>query len=196
MSSAHLFEDFSQGNKLDRSRVKSQDDALEGYESGYQAGWDDAIKAHQDAQTHLSSTLSQNLEQIEFTLIEAQTQLLSTIKPVLEEIMKTLLPGLLSEGLRALVVEEIETLLKTNVAKDISLVVSEQDEMTVAAFLNSSRNLSDISLVAKETLTEGQAYVSCATLQRKIDVTQAISDIQSRVDSFLNQPELEQTVAR
>jgi hypothetical protein len=38
--------------------------------------------------------------------------------------------------------------------------------------------------------------VSCATLQRKIDVTQAISDIQSRVDSFLNQPELEQTVAR
>lgn len=89
------------------------------------------------------------------TLIEAQTQHLKTMKPVLEEIMKTLLPSLQSEGLRALVVDEIETLLKTNASKDISLVVSEQDEMTVAAFLNSSRALSDISLITKDTLAEG-----------------------------------------
>lgn len=196
MNRAHLFEDFSIGTDLSRSRSKAQDDAQGEYETGYQAGWDDAVNAHKDAQTHLSSTLSQNLEQIEFTLIEAQTQLLKTMKPVLEEIMKTLLPGLQSEGLRALVVDEIETLLKTNASKDISLVVSEQDEMTVAAFLNSSRALSDIGLITKDTLAEGQAYVSCATLQRKIDVTQAIREFQSHADSFLNQPELEQAVAR
>ncbi len=195
MSVAQFFEDFSDPSSLQRGRAKVAENPLDGYEEGYQAGWDDAVKAHQDAQTHLSSTLSQNLEQIEFTLVEAQSQLLSTIGPVLKEITKTLLPNLTSEALRALVVDEIETLLKTNVAKEISIVVSEQDESAVAAFLNSSRKLSEVSLTAKETLSDGQAYVSCAAVQRKIDVTQAISDIQTRIDSFLNQPELEQAIA-
>lgn len=195
MTANSLFEDFSEGPNPPRTTSGGQSDPLEGYESGYQAGWDDAVKAHQESQTHLTSTLSQNLEQIEFTLIEAQTQLLSTIKPVMEEITHTLLPGLTNEGLRALVVTEIETLLKTNISKEISLVVSENDEPVVAAFLNSSRALSEVSLVAKETLSEGQAYVSCAAVQRKIDVGQALADIQTTIDSFLKQPELEQVNA-
>ena len=196
MNGAEFFEDFSDGVVSKGTRASTQDDALVGYESGYQAGWDDAVKAHQDAQTHLSTTLAQNLEQVEFTLVEAQTQLLATIKPVIEEITNTLLPGLVTEGLRALVLEEIEVLLKTNIANDISIVVSEQDEGTVSSFLNTSRNLSEITLIAKETLSEGQVYISCAAIQRKIDVTQAITDIQSRIDIFLDQPELERAVAR
>lgn len=195
MNIASIFEDFSEGPNAPRQQSTGANDPLEGYETGYQAGWDDAVKAHQDSQLHLASTLSQNLEQIEFTLIEAQSQLLTTIKPVIEEITNTLLPGLTAEGLRALVVAEIDTLLKTNLPKEISLVVSVQDEPTVAAFLNTSRALSEISLVTKETLGEGQAYVSCSAIQRKIDVGMALSDIQTTIESFLKQPELEQANA-
>ncbi len=196
MNASSFFEDFSQGPNAPKLSPDGQSDPLEGYETGYQAGWDDAVKAHQESQVHLTSTLSQNLEQIEFTLVEAQTQLLSTLKPVMEEITNTLFPGLVGEGLRALVVAEIETLLKTSLPKEIALVVSVQDEPTIAAFLNSSRTLSELSLVAKDTLAEGQAYVSCAAVQRKIDVGQAISDIHSTIEAFLRQPELEQANAR
>lgn len=195
MNAASFFEDFAVGPNAPQRASDGQSDPLEGYETGYQAGWDDAVKAHLDAQTHLTSTLSQNLEQIEFTLIEAQTQLLSTIKPVMEEITTTLLPGLTNEGLRALVVAEVEALLKSNLPKDVSLVVSPTDEATVAAFLNSSRALSDIPLVTKDTLSDGQAYISCAAIQRKIDVGQALAEIQTTIESFLKQPELEQVNA-
>ena len=196
MSIASIFEDFSNSSASSNRQTGKQVDPLEGYETGYQSGWDDAVKAHLESHTHLSSTLAQNLEQIEFTMIEAQGQLLSTIKPVLEEITKTLLPGFSNESLRLLIINEVEELLKSNVARDISIVVSEHDEATVAAFLNTSRNLSEISLVAKETLGEGQAYVSCAAIQRKIDVGQALNEIQLTIESFLKQPELEQANAR
>ena len=191
MSLSSIFEDFSSTADSHRRSGPSQADPLAGYESGYQSGWDDAVKAHQESRTHLSTTLAQNLEQVEFTLIEAQGQLLLTLKPVIEEITNTLLPGLATEGLRNLILVEVETLLKTNLAADISIVVSEQDEPIVAVLLNSSKELSEVNLAAKDTLSEGQAYVSCATNKRKIDVVQAMSDIQKTIDSFLNQPELE-----
>lgn len=196
MSRVSFFENFSEGPNAPKQQSEGQSDPLEGYETGYQAGWDDAVKAHRHAQTHLSSTLSQNLEQIEFTLVEAQTQLLSTIKPVIKEIADTLIPGIAHEGLRALIVSEIDTLLKTSSPKEISLQISEKDEATIASFLNSSRALSEIFLVVKDTLAEGQAYVSCAEIRRKVDVGQALTEIQARFDSFLNQPELEQANGR
>ena len=195
MNAASFFEDFSEGPHAPKRSSEGQGDPLERYEAGYQAGWDDAVKAHLDAQTHLNATLSQNLEQVELTLIEAQTQLLSTIKPVIEEITITLLPGLASEGLRALVVAEIDTLLKSNLPKDVSLIVSPTDEVPVAAFLNSSRVLSEISLVTRDTLSEGQAYISRTAIQRKIDVGQALSEIQKTIESFFKQPELGQADA-
>lgn len=195
MNAAPFFEDFSESPHATKQSSGGQGDPLEGYETDYQAGWDDAVKVHLDGQTHLTSTLSQNLEQVEFTLIEAQTQLLATIKPVIEEITATLLPGLVNEGLRALVVTEIDTLLKSNLPKDISLIVSPTDELPVAAFLNSSHALSEISLVTRDTLSEGQAYISCVAIKRKIDVGQALSEIQKTIESFLKQPELEQADA-
>ena len=195
MSNPVFFEDFSSSASLADQRGGGQSDPLEGYEVGYKAGWDDAVAAHQESKAHLSAVLSQNLEQAEFTLIEAQTELLKSIKPVLDEITGTLLPGLSNAALRTLIADEISQLLKEFTPKDVSIVVSEQDEAPVAAVLNETRALSEISLTTKSTLSEGQSYISCATQQSKIDVKQAITDIQSTIENFLSQPVLERSDA-
>jgi flagellar assembly protein FliH len=190
-----IFEDFSAGPSAPDQSGSDQGDSLEGYETGYKAGWDDALKSHQDSKTHISTSLAQNLEQIEFTLIEAKAEVIASIKPVLNEITNTLFPSLTNIALRDLIAGEIEAMLKTNSPTDVSIIVSEQDEATIATLLNSTNALSEISLVAKNTVGEGQAYISCNALQRKIDVGQALADIQSTIDSFLNQPELERANA-
>jgi flagellar biosynthesis/type III secretory pathway protein FliH len=107
MSAISFFEDCSLGQSPITKTTNGQSDPLEGYETGYQAGWDDAVKAHQNAQSHLTSTLTQNLEQVEFTLVEAQTQLLTKIRPVLKEIFNTILPCLNQESLRSLVSHDL-----------------------------------------------------------------------------------------
>lgn len=191
MSTPVFFEDFS-GPSDSPIRGSSQgSDPLEGYELGYRAGWDDAVKAHQESQIHLSTVLAQNMEQIEFSLVEAQVDILKSMKPVFNEITSTLLPGLSNEALRALIAEEISKVLEEHVPKSVSIVVSEQDEAPVAALLNSTRALSGVSLVSKTSLSEGQAYISYADQNRKIDVREAISEIQAKIENFLKQPELE-----
>ncbi|MGB7317237.1 MAG: hypothetical protein WBC85_04650, partial [Planktotalea sp.] len=107
MNKSAIFEDFSAGPGAIEPRGSAQSDPLEGFEAGYKAGWDDAVAAQQGSQAHLSTVLAQNLEQAEFTLIEAQTEVLKSVKPVLNEITATLLPGLSSAALRALISEEI-----------------------------------------------------------------------------------------
>jgi flagellar biosynthesis/type III secretory pathway protein FliH len=192
MSTPVFFEDFSGGQNAPQRGSSQTSDPLEGYELGYKAGWDDAVKAHQESQTHLSTVLAQNLEQIEFSLVEAQTDILKSMKPVFNEITSTLLPGLSDSALRALIAEEIANLLKEHVPNSISIIVSEQDEAPVAALLNSTRELSEVSLISKASLSDGQAYISCADQNRKIDVGEAIGDIQIKIQDFLKQPELEQ----
>ncbi|MEP5154609.1 hypothetical protein [Planktotalea sp.] len=191
MSTAVFFEDFSTEPNTNQSGQRTGSDPLEGYEIGYKAGWDDAIKANQESKTHLSTVLAQNLEQIEFSLVEAQADVLKSMKPVLDQITTILLPGLMNNALRALLQEEIGKLLNEHAPQSISIAVSEQDETPVAALLNSTRELSEVSLVAKDSLSEGQAYISCGDKNRKIDVGEAIGDIKSKIDDFLKQPELE-----
>ena len=195
MSNPVFFEDFSTGASTVSHNGTGSADPLEGYETGYKAGWDDAVKAQLDSKAHLSTVLTQNLEQTEFTLVEAQAEILKAVKPVLDEITATLLPGLSNTALRTLISEEISALLKEYAPKDISIIVSEQDESPVAALLNSTRALSEISLTAKATIGEGQAYISCASQQNKIDVKQAIGDIQKTIETFLTQPVLERADA-
>lgn len=195
MSISAIFEDFSQGPLAPASSNVGSGDPLEGYETGYKAGWDDAVKAQLETKSHLTSSLVRNLEQVEFTLAEAQAAVLQNLKPVIDEVMDTLLPGLGEHALRSLLSEEIREALKSHGSGDIQLVISEQDESTVAALLNSSRELSAIEVNAKDTIAEGQAYVSCNGAKRKIDVSDAVSRIQEKLTSFLTQPELEQTHA-
>ena len=187
--------EFSSGTRKATQPGSQDGDPLEGYEVGYKAGWDDAVSANLDSKSHLATALAQNLEQVEFTLVEAQASILKAVKPVFEEITATLLPGFSNEALRALIAEEMSALLKDHMPQEVSIVVSESDEAPVAALLNSTRSLSEISLTAKSTLSDGQAYITCSEIQKKIDVKQAITDIQSTINDFLRQPEQERANA-
>lgn len=193
MSTLSLFEDFSgHGAKAIRSGSDDLiDDPLEGYETGYKAGWKDATKAHRDNCTHLASALSRNLEQIEFTMVEAQNHVLSALRPVLAEIANTLLPQLSKQALDQLLRSEIDPLLKELAPSEISLAVSPNDKAPIAKLLSRTPGLSAVPLVAKETIGEGQVYITCPSSNRKVDVNAAIGEIQMRLDSFLQQPELE-----
>ncbi|MGH1576529.1 hypothetical protein [Planktotalea sp.] len=191
MSSQMIFQDFSTNQGPTETINPLQSDPLEGYELGYKAGWDDALKSHLESKSHISTSLAQNLEQIEFTLAEAKSEVFSSLKPVLNELTKTLFPSLTHIALRDLIANEVNDLLNAHAPQEVSIVVAENDEATVAALLNSTRALSEISLVAKNTLGDGQAYISCSEIQRKVDVKQALSEIQETIETFLNQPELE-----
>lgn len=195
MSGKEFFEDFSV-SRASLSNAKSGNaDQLASYESGFQAGWDDAMAANQENSNHISASLARNLEAIDFTMAEAQSQLLCGLKPILDEVGKTLLPEIRSLALRDHISKEIENCLRTYTSSTIALVVSEADQQGVKELLSRTPETSKIALEVKSTLAEGQAYITCAQTDRKIDISQSIQEIISSFDSILDPQEQEKSHA-
>ncbi|MEL6228081.1 MAG: ABC transporter ATP-binding protein, partial [Pseudomonadota bacterium] len=72
MQSAALYQDF--GTELAPAKPNSsvsrdslEDEKLQAFENGYQAGWDDSIKAQANLDLSISSALAANLHDIETT---------------------------------------------------------------------------------------------------------------------------------
>ena len=181
---ANIFEDFSLGPAPNIAGADPSDDGLETFEKGYKAGWDDASKAHGDSQTHASAMLARNIEAMEFTLVEARTLVLASLKPVLSEIAETLLPQLTAPALHAQLLAELEPMLAKAAPDVLQLDVSAADAIAVTALLDSRGITEKVALNTRDSLGEGQIFVTCEDVTKRIDVPAAIEDIAAALASF------------
>ena len=95
MSIAHLLEDFGdlvQGDTADMTEVLLEEERLEAFEKGYQAGWDDSVKAQENQAGHVSAQFAQAIADIGFTQDEAFRALLDGVRPLFMQIVETVLP--------------------------------------------------------------------------------------------------------
>ena len=104
MSLSHRYRNFG-GSKAsaeptsEASSETNEDQQLQAFEKGYQAGWDDAVKAQADSIAKVSAEFGQNLQDMSFTYHEALSKLTLSIQPVLAEIIDKLLPSLAQKTL-------------------------------------------------------------------------------------------------
>jgi flagellar biosynthesis/type III secretory pathway protein FliH len=81
---------------------------LESFESGYQAGWEDAVKAHSDGTQKAISELGQRLEDMSFTYHEVYAKLTLALKPLMVNIILKLLPTIAEQSLHVHILQEVK----------------------------------------------------------------------------------------
>ena len=70
MTLSALLEDFSEpqpGTTVALTDVMIEEEKLQAFEKGYQAGWDDSAKAQKDSAAHLSEEFASNIRDLSFT---------------------------------------------------------------------------------------------------------------------------------
>jgi len=179
-----LFEDFALGPHPYQATGAPDEDALESFDRGYKAGWDDASNAHSESQTKASSILIRNLEAIDFKLVEARGLILAALAPVLNEIAATLLPDMASQSLRSHLVSELETLLQNTAPDNVEIEVSLTDKAAIQALLAEHTRYASIDVKVRDTLAEGQINISNPDLNHRIDIRSAISQISDSLKNF------------
>ncbi|MFN3207695.1 MAG: flagellar biosynthesis protein [Roseovarius sp.] len=110
MSVSHLLEDFGAANPsnvVEMTDVLLEEERLEAFEKGYQAGWDDSAKAQEDDSDRASSEFAQALADISFSYEEAYTSLLDGVRPVIVQVVETVLPAAARDALAPLLAEII-----------------------------------------------------------------------------------------
>lgn len=196
MSVSHRYRNFGEtkptGVASESSDVSaSEDEKLQAFESGYQAGWDDAIKAKNDEKEKLREELTRNLLQASFTHQEALSTMTASMKPALQQIVEKLLPALVTQSLAAHICEQIEELITGHTSQTVEIVVSQNSVQTVEDLI-ADRLPCSLIIVGSDSVTEGQAHLRLGAHEREIDLDTTMGQISEALNAFFHEVTREQ----
>lgn len=186
MAVSHRYKDFGNSKKRQADETESADEAMEdlklqSFEAGYQAGWDDALKAQSDEQTKISTELGQNLQEMSFTYHEVLAKLTGSMQPVIEQMIDKLLPEIVKNALGAHIIEQLMALIGDQTAQSVEIVVAPQNVEKINALVEESLK-EPFKIVAEASLGEGQAFIRVGQNERLVDLDTVVTGV---TDAFL-----------
>ena len=189
MSVSHLLEDFgvyARASTVELSDVLLEEERLEAFEKGYQAGWEDSAKAQQSTSQHVSAEFAQNLKDLSFTYQEAFSGLMKGLRPLIEQIVEMLLPRLGRETLAPRVAELIEETLKAHGRQPVHLVTSPSNLTLLEQLADIHADL-PLTVSGESALTEGQVQIRFGDLaEREIDLTGVLRSIRHALSDYFD----------
>jgi len=153
------------------------------YETGYQAGWDDAAKAHSEDQMRIGTEFARTLQELSFTFHEARAHVIQSMEPLLDQMTRTLLPALVSETLGARILEELRPLIDDAADTPVDLMVAPASRPAIERYLEDRQTVA-IRLTEEPSLAPGQAYLRMGKTERQIDLTDALERITGAIGAL------------
>lgn len=189
MSIAHLLHDFgalSQGKPVAITDVSLEEERLEAFEKGYQAGWDDCVKSQVEDGRRITADLVQNLQDIGFTYEEVHGEIMGAMQRLLLQITQTVLPPLSHAMLVPQVTEILHDLLETNGRQPVQLTAGPAD---LAILRRLSAEMPDLActLTEDQTLASGQVLLRLGESERALDMPDVLLRIEHAVSGFFQQ---------
>lgn len=158
---------------------------LASYDSGYVAGWEDAVAAQSGDQTRIGADIGRNLQALSFTYQEARSHVLRALEPLLEEIVGKLLPSLARETLGGIVLDTLMPMAEGLADAPVTLVLNPSARPSVEPLIAAATGLP--ILVEEETsLSEGQVYLRFAAAEALVDLDRASADIAAALRGFFD----------
>lgn len=186
---ATLYEDFGSRQstaistkQLEDAREALEDEKLSSFESGYQAGWDDAMQAQGKLEKTISASLADKLQDASFQYHEMRKQLLQSVEDMMQSVVTTTLPTIAHKTLGAHISEAVTAHTRNTLDGGIELVVHPEAGPRVEPLI---AHVSDrFNLSADAALTPDQAFIRFADAEHKIDLGRINAEISSAVSDF------------
>ncbi|WP_282181571.1 flagellar biosynthesis protein [Aliiroseovarius marinus] len=156
---------------------------LEGYETGYQSGWDDATKSMTEENARLQTEFARNLEDLGFTFQEARSHVLSTLEPLLTQMLDVVLPKALEQAIGPIVAEAMMPMAADMADTPIDVLVSPGTRPTLEAFLQDAGAV-PFEIVEKDTLPDGQIYLRSGESECSVDLSGVVARISDAVGAL------------
>lgn len=188
MGAALMFEDFSSLAQQPAEHTTPENEALEeeklnAFENGYQAGWDDALRAQNQASAKLSEALRASLSDMSFTREEAFQAFLSASKGLLGAIVDRILPEIAAKSLAPHVVAHLHNALSKSADIPIQVRVAPRQVDPVSAAITEALP-GEISVLADADLSDDQAVLALDTRELEIDLNGLVAEISDAVSDL------------
>ncbi|MET4101425.1 flagellar biosynthesis/type III secretory pathway protein FliH [Roseovarius sp. MBR-78] len=189
MSITHLLEDFDAApDETERTitDVSLEDERLTAFETGYQAGWDDAIKAQADDARRITADLAQNLQDLRFTYEEAHGAVMQALKPLLLQMTTTILPRLAQDSLGPRLAEMLHDMARDAGRLRAEITISPEDAPRLTHLLETDPAI-EATLIEDDTLGPGQVYLRLGETEHEIDLGEVLAGIDAAIRGFFDQ---------
>ncbi|MEP2892342.1 hypothetical protein [Tateyamaria sp.] len=188
MVSSHLFQDFgtmkaAKVGKRSMSAEELEELKLQAFESGYQAGWDDAVKAQVASVTHVSSEFGNNLQAASFEYHEMRATLNASVQSIMNEVVTVILPVVARESLGVHIRDCITSVVQDSLDRPILITVAPASEEAVRATLTSDLP-EPFEFYPDSTMSPNQVILRLGASEKEVNLDKTVADIESAVTSF------------
>lgn len=193
MTISHLLDDFgafAAGTPMSISDVSLEEQRLEAFEKGYQAGWDDSAKAQEEGGQKVSADLAQNLHELSFTYQEAYSAMLKSLSPLLQQMVEVVLPKAAHITMGARLTEMLHDLAKENGNSPVEIATSASDEPTIEDIIPSDLPM-PVTVSSDPSVAEGQVYIRIGSTERAIDMSEVLAEMERLVTGFYEENQKE-----
>lgn len=178
------------GIRLATEEVRVTPAALEdaraaSYETGYSAGWEDAVNAQTTEQTRINEEVARNLQALAFTYHEARSHVLRTLEPLLRDMVAKVLPNMAREALGQFVLEALRPVAARLTDSPVTLTLNPASRAAVEAHLAAESSL-PLRILEEPSLGEGQVFLRFDDREQQVDLDGVITAIAGAVDSFFH----------
>lgn len=163
--------------------AQAEADKVTSYEQGYQAGWDDALRAEAQQQSRISADFARNLQEVSFSFHEARAHLVKATVPLLNQLVDAVLPEIAKKTLGLRLMEEMQSLMEDSIDGTIDLMVSPESRLVLERQLPES-STAQIRLIEEPALAEGQVFLRVGKIEREIDIARVQACISDAIQSF------------
>lgn len=190
MSVSHRYQNFQRQPEPKADIPQTSDDDLEdiklnSFEAGYQAGWEDAVKAQEEGQQKLSAEFVQNIEDMSFTFFEAHAKLSEGLKPILQKMVGTLFPQIAERALGLQILEHLTELVAAQGSTTIEIAVAPEISEAIEALLEEKANVPFV-VAPEPALTGGQVYLRTGGAEREVNLDQVLEGINAAIDAYFH----------
>lgn len=200
MVASHLFQDFgtikeSRVGKRSMTAEEIEDLKLQAFESGYQAGWDDAVKAQSESLTHVSSEFAASLQSASFEYHELRATMNASIQTIMAEVVDAILPKVAHASLGAHIREYITSVARNTLEMPIEISVAPSCEDALRATLTGEVP-EPFTLVLDPSMSPNQVTLRLGASEAEIDLDKTVADISSAVTAYFDTQKAEVTDGR
>ena len=188
MSLAHRYQEFGSrpsqfDGKSDLDESVLEDEKLASFEVGFQAGWDDALKAQSDSNSRISTDLAKNLQDTSFSYHEARAALIKSLRPLFTDVTNSLLPAVAREAMGAHIVEQLTDMSRSTLDQVIEITIAPKNVDPIEQLLNFAVP-EPFVLIGDDTLNDGQVFLRIGADEREIDMEQVVTSIATTMETF------------
>jgi hypothetical protein len=160
-----------------------EDMRLTAFETGYKAGWDDAITAQADADAQERAQVAQALQALAFTFHDARTHVLHALSPLIAEVAARLLPEIAHAALPHLVAEALAPYAELAAEAPVLILAAPETCPRIATLLGPQPAL-PLRIEEAAGLSPGQVTIRLGETETRVDLDSALATIRTVLDDF------------